>query len=634
MMSAPGSTIASSRERLVTNLAADVAAGEGRTVVLRAGIAEGRTTALRRARDTLLARRPDARSAVCVCSPAAPPYSAIATLLARLGDGVPAPLPPAAEGRRGDASQGGVEEMAEAAWRTVSRSARQTPVLLLIDDAQHIDTGSAVVLGDLGERTAGTAVGIVATAPTDVPLHPALERLPFLPLPGLCEADLASMLGPRAELLGPSIADELLTLCQGHPLVLEEMLSVLDDEQLRGRVPLPRRPRLGCRSSRIFTERYLTLPPRTRQWLLVLALADTDLATSLRAARRLGLQPTDLTPAEAAGLVRAPDTDAVVWPAPLTRVAIAQTASLADLTSVYQALAAATTPETDPVDHARWLVQSLDDAEIAPALLSTAIIALMHGGRVLDAYELALQAAARTRDTARQQRCLVAAAESCWLAGYSEHALRLLDHAGVTLPHGEVGASASVLRWVADGLRRSWPAPDASAPLVELCDELSEVAPRARALGTVLLAGWETVPPASLADTVARLASTYRSAPEPLPSSARALAKVISGHSDPTPAERTALRTVAWWVHQDDPLHPKIWPPPALPIFIGEESEYARQFTALLATAHTRAARTTRALLLLKLATAQTALGHWPYALANAAASMALAAELGLVLHS
>jgi DNA-binding CsgD family transcriptional regulator len=630
---------APSRGELIAQIIQAVDAGVGYAGVLRAGRAEGRTTTLRRLRDALTVGRAQARSAMCASAESARPYALLRSLLTELGccadDLGDTSLPLALARLDEDSAPGDHGEIGEAAWRLLRSSVRRAPVLLLVDDVHQADAASAAVLGYLAERVGGTAVGVVASAPADAAVHPALERLPAIWLPGLQGPDLVPLLGTRVTLITPTVTDKLITLCHGHPLLLHDMLGVLTDDQLRGEVPLPRQPSLGPDALRVFTQRCRGLPERTRRWLLVLALGNADLAICVRAARRLGLDLDELVPAEAAGVVRISNTDTVSWSSPLTRTAIAQAAPLSDLTRTYRALAGVTTPTTAPVDHARWLIRSLPETGTDLEVLRTATIAMVRGGELLDAYELALEAASHTTEVEQYLLWRVTAAELCWLSGYGEHALTLLDQVSAASPKGEAKLSASALSCVMHGLRYSWQSPASSTLLAGLSDHTHSVGQQARALGTALLAGWETTPPAALAGIISQLERTYQDTTEPLPATARAIGKVLSGHSDPQPEEREALHAVAWWVQQDDPLHPKAWPPPLLPVFIGEEDEYAQQFTTLLATAHAHAAHSTRALLLLKLATTQAALGHWEHAMRNATDSATLAADLGLrAVHS
>ena len=532
-------------------------------------------------------------------------------------------------------------------WCRVGELLRRGPVLLLVDDAHLAADGTAAELGHLGGGVTGTRLGVVLTAPTGAPLHPDLERLPETVLPDPGEPEVRALLADRSDRTPPAVVAELLALCAAHPLVLREFLPTLDDVQLRGAAPLPRQATLGPRSMRLFSGPWTALPERTRRWLLVLALGNDNLATCVRAARRLGLALDDLAPAEAAGVLRTDCGGTVTWGSPLTRSSVAQAATLAESTRAYRALAEVSSARTEPVEHPRWLARALAAPRTEPeadpgqdeAALVEAIVALAVDGRLLEGYELARHAGAVATDAAGRQRYQVLAAGLCWLAGYGEHSLELLDQLPSPLPGADVDASAVVLRWVIQGLRDSWPT---GQGVLELNPDPSgtHAAPgyagqAARSLGTALLAGWETLPAESLSDTLVALRELFARYPEPRPGMAAALAKVVAGDNDLDTGERSALLAVSWWVHHDDALYPKAWPPPLLPVYLGDESGYARQFTELLRTRHVRAARSTRALLLLKLATAQSALGHWPHALRNAASSRELARDMGLwALHT
>ena len=553
----------------------------------------------------------------------------------------------------------GGAERCEVTERRVDDLLRLGPVLVLVDDAQWLDAGSAAELGRLAGRASGTRLGVVLTAPSGAPLHPDLERLPETALPDPGEPEVRALLAERAgpattaEVIPSEVVAELLALCAAHPLVLRELLPTLADAQLRGTAPLPRRPTLGPRSMRLFGEPCARLPDRAQRWLLLLALGNDKLVTCLHAATRLGLTPEDLAPAELAGVVRTDGPAGVSWGSPLFPVAVAQAATLAVTTRTYRALADMSTAHTEPVEHPRWLAGAAVDPTADRPALTAAIIALASDGRLLDGYELARRAELVTTDALERQRYRVLAAGLSWLAGYGGHSLELLDQLPSPLPGDEVGASAVVLRCVIQGLRDSWPADADLGELGQpelglLSSRNAEVAVGAtitaaperasqavRSLGTALLVGWETLPAESMAGTLATLRELFTRHPGPYPRMAAALAKVVAGDTDLDANERAALRATSWWVHHDDVLHPKAWPPPLLPVYLGEESDYARHYAELLHTRHVRAARATRALLLLKLATVQAALGHWPHALRNAASSRELAGAMGLwALHT
>jgi len=526
----------------------------------------------------------------------------------------------------------------EVTRRRVEELLRRGPVLVLLDDAQWLDADSAAELGHLAARASGSRLGVVLTAPSDAPLHPELARLPETALPDPGEPEVRALLAEAGADRGAetpaAVVAELLALCAAHPLVLRELLPTLPDGQLRGTAPLPRSATLGPRSMRLFGGPCAALPERTRRWLLLLALGNDKLVTCLRAATRLGLTAADLAPAELAGILRTDGSAGVSWGSPLFPVAVAQAATLVETTRTYRALAEVSTARTEPVEHPRWLAGAAVHPTADRPALTEAIVALATDGRLLDGYELARRAELVTTDAPERQRYRVLAAGLSWLAGYGEHSLELLDQLPSPLPSAEVQAAAVVLRWVIQGLRDSWPA---GAELGELrvAAAPGDAGQATRSLGTALLVGWETLPAESMAGTLAALRELFTRHPEPRPGMAAALAKVVACDTDLDAVERAALLATSWWVHHDDVLYPKAWPPPLLPVYLGEESGYARHYAELLHTRHVRAARSTRALLLLKLATVQAALGHWPHALRNAASSRELAAEMGLwALHT
>jgi DNA-binding CsgD family transcriptional regulator len=381
---------------------------------------------------------------------------------------------------------------------------------------------------------------------------------------------------------------------------------------------------LGARSLAVFSEPWTGLPAAARAWLLVLALGNERLATCSRAAESLGLQLDDLAPAEATGIVRVTSTNKITWASPFTRVAVAQSAATADIVKTYRALAVTSSAKSEPVEHAHWLAHSLSDLDAETSTLRTAIAAMAKEGRLLEAYELAGYVSERVSDPSQSRQYRVIAAELCWLAGYGEHALRLVDQLAAVPDKDSGSSSEMVLRQVVKGYRTAWDL----AP--ELPVETADSSQLARSLGTALLAGWETATPQALAGVLIRLRELDGRPGEHPAGAGHALTRVVTGHSDLSQVERASLHAVAWWVHSDDAVHPKAWPPPLLPVFLGEEGDYAERFIARLDTAHVRSARSTRALLLLKLATAQAALGHWEHAERHASTAAALADEVGL----
>lgn len=597
-------------------LARAVRDGSGAARVLLGSRARGKTTALWRLGETA-----SVRVLRAIGIPRGEPFS----LLRQLLDGTAA------------LDAGDLHRVRREFWDFL----RRQPTLLLVDDAHWSDPQSARVLADAARRARGHPVGVVLAASTEHPLHEELEQLPALELTGVDESDARSMLdesgGPGSEVAGsgaqapPSVLTELVARCEANPLVLREFIATLSADQVRGRVPLPRQVVLGSRSLRVFGDSWSHLPPETRTWLAVLALGPPELTTCLRAARALELDLDELAPAERAGVVRL--DGGVVWSSPLVRAAVRQSMMLADTARVCSALAEAVDPAEWPVEHARYLAGALVDPEQAASALASTTVLMARAGRLLDAYEAVMRATELTSDRAARERFRITAAELAWLAGYSEHALDLLDRAEPERSE-EARTSAVIMRAVIHGFRESWVSGWWLLP-TDPGQERGSAQHGVRLLVTALVAGWENASVASLQRVVTRLRDGIDPAADPVPGALAALERVLAGHSDLTSDERKALRALAWWAVPSDALHPKAWPPPLLPAFLGEEDRYAHLCAELLRGEPVRAAHSTRALLLLKLASAQSVLGHWDHALDNAARGARLAAELGHhALHS
>ena len=514
-------------------------------------------------------------------------------------------------------------------WSLLRAFCARQPLLLLVDDAHEVDSASVRVIAHVARRMGGHLLGIVLTTGAAVP--DAVADFPTSRIRGVDADDVRRMAGERA--VSASCSAEIARMCGGNPLVAGEFVDALSADQLTGRAPLPCEPLLGPRSLRTFAPLWSGLPDSAQEWLRVLAFGPPSLAVGVRAAEKLGLRLEALAPAERAHLVQARQ-DGVHWPVPWVRQSVVQSATAAEAARVCTALADLVPVDRHPVEHARCLAGSLHDPDRAAKALAAVSVPLSRAGMLLRAREAMLRAGELTTDPAERERCRITAAELSWLAGYADHALDLLDQPAAT-ENSEARTSEVIMRAVVHGFRESWTTGWRTLPLDtthlprDTAHEPGSAGHAIRLLVTALTAGWESASRESLLRTVARLRDVADAGEDVVPGVVRPLERLITGSGDPGEHGRRALRALAWWAQPSDALHPKAWPPRLVPVFLGEERVYADVFAELLRTEHVRAARSTRAALLLKLATARTALGQWDQAVEAADEGALLAGELG-----
>jgi DNA-binding CsgD family transcriptional regulator len=508
------------------------------------------------------------------------------------------------------------------AWSLLRDFSAGQPFLLLVDDAHAADLPSARVIAHVARRAGGHRLGIVLTAGAALP--EVLADFPETRLPGIDAHDVRQMAGERA--VSPPAATEIARMCRGNPVVAREFVDALSADQLAGRAPLPCEPILGAQSLRTFVPLWSGLPDSAHEWLRVLALGPPSLPVCVRAAENLGLGLESLAAAERANLVQTRD-NGIHWPVPWVRESVVQSATVAESARACTALAEVVPADRHPVEHAHCLAGSLRDPDRAAKALAAASVPMARAGMLLRAREAMVRAGELTTDPAERERCRITAAELSWLAGYADHALDLLDQPAAA-QSAEARTSEIIMRAVVHGFRESWTTGWRMLPLETTCEPGSP-GHAIRLLVTALTAGWESASRQSLLRAAARLRDGADGSEGLVPGVVQPLERLIAGSSDPGEQGRRALRALAWWAQPSDALHPKAWPPRLVPVFLGEEQIYADVFAELLHTEHVRAARSTRAVLLLKLATARTALGQWDQAARTAEEGALLAGELG-----
>jgi DNA-binding CsgD family transcriptional regulator len=363
-----------------------------------------------------------------------------------------------------------------AALSLLSEVAEERPLLCALDDAQWLDGASALALAFVARRLLAEPVAIVFV--TREPIE-ALSGLPELVLDGVGDDDarllLASAIpGPLDERVRETIIAET----RGNPLALLELPRGLTPDQLAGGFALPDAQPLADRIEQSFLRRAQSLPPHSQRLLLTAAAEPLgDVTLFWRAAKRLGVGPDAIGPAEAAGLIEV--SARVRFRHPLVRSAIYRAAVPPDRWEAHRALAEATDPEADP-DRRAWhrahAASGLDEA-VARELERSADRAQGRGGVAAMAAFLE-RAAELTPDPACRGARALAAAQAKLEAGAPEAAHALLATAELTpLDELQLARLQRLRAQIAFALRRGSDAPglllDAAKRLVPLNPRLA-----------------------------------------------------------------------------------------------------------------------------------------------------------------
>jgi DNA-binding CsgD family transcriptional regulator/tetratricopeptide (TPR) repeat protein len=398
--------------------------------------------------------------------------------------------------------------------------AQVRPVVLLIDDAQWLDTASAQVIGFAARRLGTESVGLIFGARrTGAEISvPELAGLPEMHVRGLPDDDARALLalahpGP----VDDRVLDRIVAECQGNPLALLELPRGFTPAELAGGFGLLGTTALPRRIEESFRRQIATLSTTMRQVLLVAAAEPVgDPVLLWRAVDDLGLAAdTDLASEEkAAGFVEFGSR--VTFRHPLLRSAIYHTATPEDRRRVHGALAEVTDPIVDPDRRAWHRAQAAagPDEDVAAELERSAGRAQARGGPAAAAAFLE-RASELTPVHERSGQRALAAAEAKQQAGMTDASLRLLAFADARLISKFDRARADLLRGrIAFSMNRGGETP---AVLLKAAIELAPLDVR-MARDTYLeaiRAGWFAAQLAGGA-TLRQIAEAARAAPAPV----------------------------------------------------------------------------------------------------------------------
>ncbi len=419
-----------SERDVLDRFVADVRAGEGRALVLRGEPGVGKTALLDylagRASGCLVARAAGVQSEMELA------FAALHQLCAPMLDHaefLPEPQHEALRTAFGLSAGPAPDRflVGLAVLGLLSETARERPLVCMVDDQQWLDHASAQALGFAARRLAADPVGLVFAA--RIPGQD-VAGLPELVVEGLAASDarslLESVLTGRAGPLDARVWDRLIADTHGNPLALLELTRGLTPAQLTGGFGVHGAVPLDGRIEESFRRQLEALPAQTRR-LLQLAAADPsgDPVLVWRAAGRLAIGAGAAGPAVEAGL--AEFGARVRFRHPLVRSAAYRSASAQERQELHGALAEATDPAADPDRRAWHRAEAAPgpDEQVAAELEQCAGRAQRRGGLAAAAAFLE-RSAGLTLDPARRAQRALAAAQARYQAGALDAALGLL----------------------------------------------------------------------------------------------------------------------------------------------------------------------------------------------------------------
>ena len=183
------------------------------------------------------------------------------------------------------------------------RQARVTrPLLIVVDDLHWLDQSSAVVLGLVTRRLAGSRIGFLAAVRSGEGGFFERGGLPFHEIFPLDGAAAARLVEARFPDLAARVRERVLAEAQGNPLALLELPTALSASQRSATQGLPTLLPVNRRLQALFASQVGDLPESARRLLLLAALDGSGDLRVLQASGSGSLG--DLSPAEQARLVR------------------------------------------------------------------------------------------------------------------------------------------------------------------------------------------------------------------------------------------------------------------------------------------------------------------------------------------
>lgn len=313
--------------------------------------------------------------------------------------------------------------------------------VVLVDDLQWLDAGSADFIAYLARRLSSRNVALFASTRPGEAVVGHSRWADVIDIGALDEASARELLRRGWPDLSAATTTALVEASTGNPLALVELPTMLTPAQRCGTEPLPEALPLGPRLNEAFVTRLQRLAPTTRHLLLLLALARTSTAEAASAIAARSDLATDVTNALHAGLLVVV-RGRLDFSHPLVRSAAVSVAGDDQIRGAHEQLAATLQGES-AVWHRAACALGPDDA-IAAELETIAADALSRSSPDVasKAYELAVHMSSATH---RASELLLAAGSAAFTSGDATRAIRLLDESAASATDVDGRAAAEHL---------------------------------------------------------------------------------------------------------------------------------------------------------------------------------------------
>ncbi|HTW41733.1 MAG TPA: LuxR family transcriptional regulator [Solirubrobacteraceae bacterium] len=300
--------------------------------------------------------------------------------------------------------------IANAVLEVLRRAARESPLLVIVDDVPWLDRASAGVLGFLARRLAGSHVGLLAASRTDEPGFFEGAGLPEIEIGPLDDHSAAELLSARFPRLAANVRERLLAEAQGNPLAVLELPAALSGPQRAALDRLPAVLPLTRRLQALFRSRVGELPEPSRRLLLLMALDGAGDVRLLQVAGSLDDGLDALAPAEHARLASFDgSTHRLAFRHPMIGSAVVALSTGAERRSAHALLAKVW---ADQPDRRVWHLAeaTVDPDEQVAALLDVAAGRVLGRGDGVGAVNALVRAAELSPDRGDRARRLAQAA--------------------------------------------------------------------------------------------------------------------------------------------------------------------------------------------------------------------------------